>query len=325
MSPQITFRADASITIGTGHVMRCLTLADALTALGAKVSFACSPETPDVAPALRASKYPLVLQDHGGDLLVIDHYGLDAAYEKAAKLQFRHIMVIDDLPTRPHNCTLLLDQTYGRLPDEWQPWVPQDAHLLIGGDYLLLRPEFERKRPLSQPRRAIKTILVTLGGTDPDNVTETVLNGIEQSGLDVSVTVIMGQQAPHLSSVARKAKHMKNVQVHVNALNMADMMSDADLAIGAGGSTAWERCCLSLPTIMLQIADNQKDVIQSLVQAGAAIECSINAVALSHTLTTLYQSPETRHSLSQSASRICKGDGAKRTAQAILTLLKDRP
>lgn len=324
MVPQITFRADASIAIGTGHLMRCLTLADALTALGAQVSFACSADTPDIVPSLGASGYALIREAQGGDLLIVDHYGLGADYERAAQSRFRRVMAIDDRPTRQHCCHMLLDQTLGRLPDEWLPLTAPNTRLLTGTDYLLLRPEFERKRSLCRPRTTLNTILVTLGGTDPDNVTETVLTGIEQSSLDVSVHVVMGRQAPHLSTITRKAAQMKNAQVHVNAANMADLMIQADLAIGAGGSTAWERCCLGLPAILLEIADNQKDVIQSLVGAQAAIPCPIDAQSLGRCLIDLSQSPETLHRLSQGASRICTGNGAQRTAQAVFNLLKDQ-
>ena len=322
MGAHVIFRADASVAMGTGHVMRCLTLADGLTAQGARVEFACSPETSDIVPRLRASGYRLVSDPSPADLLIIDHYGLGIDYERQARATARRIMVIDDLPVRPHDCDLLLDQTFGRTADQWRPLVPAQARVLTGTGFLLLRPEFAQTCP---PRQTLKTILVTLGGTDPGNATHTALDGIALSGLAVDVHVVMGAQAPHLQSVLAQAATMPRVRVHVDTARMADLMRHADLAIGAGGGTAWERCSLGLPTVMLQIADNQKDVIRSLVGAGAAVVCAIDADAIAAQVLALAQKPDGLLSLSLAARRLCPGDGTQKTVDAILSLLKDQP
>jgi len=140
--------------------------------------------------------------------------------------------------------------------------------------------------------------------------------------LDVAVNVVMGVQAPHLNAILTKAETMDKVRVHIDANCMADLMIHSDLAIGAGGTTAWERCCLGLPSIVLQIAANQRDVVQALTQAEAAVECALDANEIAATLRSI---PKSLFHLSQCASRICTGDGTNRTAQAILTLLRVHP
>ena len=322
MDAQITFRADASVAIGTGHIMRCLTLADALTAQGATVRFACSSATPTVVPRLRQSAYPIDIQPQSGDLLVVDHYGLDRDYERQARPHYRRIMVIDDLPHRAHDCDLLLDQTYGRMAPDWQPLLPAHARILAGTSYLLLRPEFVRTVP---PRETLRSILVTLGGTDPDNVTSMVLDGIARSGFSGEIHVVMGEQSPHLAAVSDQIDRLPQAHLHVNAAHMAELMAQADLAIGAGGTTAWERCRLGLPTILLQIADNQRDVITALSTAGAAITCALTADAIAAAVGRIMNTPDLLPQLSANASRICPHDSTERVVQAIFNLLRDAP
>lgn len=322
MGAHIVFRADASVAIGTGHVMRCLTLANSLTRHGAKVAFVCTPETLKVVPRLSASGYEIAGETSGGDLLVLDHYGLGKTYEQEARGRFHRLMVIDDLPTRPHECDLLLDQTHGRTPAQWQGLVPGHARVLTGTDYLLLRPEFLQSCP---PRQRLDTILVTLGGTDPGNVTEIALDGIVRSALDCAVHVVMGPQAPYFSAIQAKARTMHHVQVHTNVPHMAQLMIQSDLAIGAGGGTAWERCSLGLPAILLQIAANQKDVVQSLVAAGAAVESAIDAASIAKTLLDVSHAPDTLKLLSKCAQSLCTGDGTERVAQTILSMLGEHP
>jgi len=319
MSTKIIFRTDASVKIGIGHVMRCLTLADKLSELGAAqaidIAFASSPETVETVPDL---KYPIVDETIGGDILIIDHYELGIDYETSMRDKFDLIMVIDDIPNRPHNCDILLDQTFGRKESEWHPMVPDSALLLTGGPFMLLRQEFEFMKSQSQPRTKLDSIFVSLGGTDPYNVTDLVLEGIRKTRLDLPVTVVMGTNAPHILDVKDKAKSMSNVIVMTNVRSMSALMINADLAIGAGGTTAWERCALGLPSLVLEIADNQKDVIRRLVLADAALECPIDDHAVYEAIMLLHSSPEILMQMSFSASAICPGNGAQRVAQILL-------
>jgi UDP-2,4-diacetamido-2,4,6-trideoxy-beta-L-altropyranose hydrolase len=167
----------------------------------------------------------------------------------------------------------LLDQNYGSTKSKYQGLVPQACNVLAGADYALLRSEFVQWREYSLKRRArqqeIKTILVTLGGVDPDNYTGKVLQELAKTELDASteVVVVMGATAPHLASIQQQAEKIPlKTTVKTNVTNMAEIMANADLAIGAAGATSWERCCLGLPTIQLVIAENQRQIALALAK-----------------------------------------------------------
>lgn len=305
---RFTFRTDASIEIGTGHVMRCLTLADTLAAKGAKCEFICREHPGNLIEYIRVKGYtvyslalhsnvdnnlahsqwlgatqaedvqdcvPLLAQMQP-DWLVVDHYALDARWESTLLAHSGKIMVIDDLADRTHACQLLLDQTFGRSDADYHQWVPSDCKLLCGSNYALLRPEFKTLRPYSLQRRAqprLQKLLVTLGGVDKDNITNQVLNALRGCLLpvDCEITVVMGATAPWLADVQQQARTMPwPTTLCVGISTMAQLMAESDLAIGAAGATSWERCCLGLPTIMLVLAGNQSAVAQGLKRVGAA-------------------------------------------------------
>jgi UDP-2,4-diacetamido-2,4,6-trideoxy-beta-L-altropyranose hydrolase len=313
---RVAFRADASLEAGTGHVMRCLTLADALREKGAECWFVCrahpghlaelirsrghhchlldtAPESEqDIASAsspaharwlgcdwvLDAAQSRDILAELHPAWLVVDHYALDASWESRLRHHVGRIMVIDDLADRPHDCDLLLDQNLGRQPDDYRELVPPGCTLLTGPRYALLRPEFAALRGYSLERRqlpVLKQVLITMGGVDKFNVTGQVLNALRCAPLpdDCRILVVMGPKAPWLTQIEDLAATLHwPTEVLVNANNMAQLMASSDLAIGAAGSTSWERCCLGLPTLMMIIADNQRKVAGYLMSAGAA-EC----------------------------------------------------
>ncbi|OYT92559.1 MAG: UDP-2,4-diacetamido-2,4,6-trideoxy-beta-L-altropyranose hydrolase [Burkholderiales bacterium PBB3] len=318
------FRADASFAIGSGHVMRCLTLADALKAQGAdchfisrdhpghlmevirqrgyKVNSLAVPVPPsqeaiksivERAPSSQqepehtawlgstwqtdAQETTAILVNLQPDWLVVDHYALDQRWEEALAQHYRKLLVIDDLADRPHSCNLLLDQNLGRQPQDYAALVPAHCQLLIGPYFSLLRPEFAALRPYSLQRRqaqpALRQLLITMGGVDQPNATGQVLQALKTCALpaDCRITVIMGLTAPWLQNVQDLAAQMPwFTEVVVNVNDMAQRMADSDLAIGAAGSTSWERCCLGLPTLMVVLAENQQASAQALEDAHAA-------------------------------------------------------
>jgi len=305
----IVFRVDASIEMGTGHVMRCLTLADVLKKQGLTVQFICRELTGNLIAFIQNKGYqvfPLksyeqatnqnsslahanwlgcsqeqdiseceaILQSNQPDWLIVDHYALDIIWEKSLKPYYKKLMVIDDLADRLHDCELLLDQTYGRKDKDYLPWVTESCQLLLGSNYALLRPEFAEWREYSLQRRinpVFKNLLITMGGVDQNNVTASVLTALKQCDLpnDLTITVVMGMTAPHSEAVRKIAQTMPNkTDVVIGVNNMAEIMANADLAIGAAGMTTWERCCLGLPSIVIQLAENQKNIVQTLVREG---------------------------------------------------------
>lgn len=320
----IIVRVDASLQVGTGHVMRCLTLADALREHGAQCRFICrahsghlaglieqrghgvallplvatAPPTPAGATVAITQQQPshaawlgegitqqtdaqdtlAAISPASVDWLIVDHYALDHRWESALRPACQRLMVIDDLADRPHDCDLLLDQNLGRQKADYATLTPARTIQLIGPAFALLRPEFAQWRPYSLARRAerpgLRRLLITMGGVDNDNITEQVLKAIASRPLspDVHITVVMGPNAPWLKQVRAQAAGMPHAtEVLCGVTNMAQLMADADLAIGAAGGTAWECCCLGLPTILLVLASNQKDSARALVSQNAAM------------------------------------------------------
>ena len=301
------FRVDAAREIGSGHVMRCLCLASALRAAGHACRFLCRRRSGDLIEAIEARGFGCAVLPATGDpalamtwlgaefdtdiaqsqaaiaaqapdWLVVDHYALDAAWERAVAPEGTRVLVIDDLADRQHECDLLLDQGLANFPADYAALVPDRARMLLGPTYALLRPEFEQLRPAAEGRDRSwppGRILVNLGGIDADNATRRVLETLERSDLPdtCAVDVVMGRNAPHVEDVrACAAASRLEVRVAVDVTDMGARMLAADLAIGAAGTTSWERACLGLACLMLPVAENQLGVARELGRAGAAID-----------------------------------------------------
>lgn len=198
--------------------------------------------------------------------LIVDHYALDRRWEESVLFVGCKLMVIDDLADREHVCKVLLDQNLGREASAYDSLVPDHCTRLIGVAYALLRPDFSQWREYSLARRKnpkLAHILITMGGMDKDNVTAAILDELAECALpkSIHITVVMGVSAPHLEDIRQKAATMPiKTTVNVDVQNMAELMANADLAIGAAGSTSWERMCLGLPSIVIVTAENQRSV-----------------------------------------------------------------
>lgn len=320
---RFVFRADASVQIGTGHVMRCLTLADELVRQGHECRFVCREHKGHLGDLIADKGYGFTLlplqsdneldpRDRGADdcaywlgvpweedarqtldavkawqpdWLVVDHYTLDAQWESHVRnaIPGMRLMAIDDLADRPHEADVLLDQNLGRKPEDYRDLVPGHCRRLIGPRYALLRPEFAEWRHWSLERRRrsgpVKRLLVTLGGVDKDNVTGQVLDALSEAHFSehLEITAVMGASSPWLGQVRNRRLQMPcPTEVVVNATDLAQRMANADLAIGAAGSTSWERCCLGLPSIVLVLANNQQAIAHALHVEGAAYAISAN-------------------------------------------------
>lgn len=364
MAMRITFRADASIQIGTGHVMRCLTLAEELKRQGHECLFICREHNGHLGELIAAKGFSLhllpvgdeaeqassklnwnahatwlgvtwqqdaeqiraILSNQPVDWLVVDHYALDIGWEQQAAEVADRIMVIDDLADREHQCNLLLDQTFGRSAADYRALVPDNCELLCGSQYALLRPEFAELRPYSLQRRqqpALRQLLITMGGVDKNNVTGQVLEALRDSELpaDCNIVVVMGATAPWLEAVKQQAETLPwPTEVKAGVNNMAQLMADSDLAIGAAGATSWERCCLGLPTVMMVLADNQRYAAHLLTKAGAVRELLLG-YDLSYDLGILIKKfsgvEKSLESTVDHASNITDGKGCERIVSKI--------
>jgi len=262
-----------------------------------------------------------ILKTTFADWLIVDHYGLDCRWEEAMLPCYEMLMVIDDLADRSHQCNVLLDQTFGRSKRDYANLVPAGCRLMCGSQFSLLRPEFATIREYSLQRRAsnptLQRLLVTMGGVDKDNATNQVLQSLQQTGLPerTEIVVVMGPHAPWLQAVqAQAAKMPWPTSVLVNVDNMAELMAESDLAIGAAGTTAWERCCLGLPCIMVVLADNQLLIADQLSQVGAAhlLELSLNGESITPIAPMLF-APDALTRMSQNASTVTNGRGVQYT------------
>lgn len=297
----IVFRVDASICIGTGHVMRCITLADLLRAKGAQVFFVCASFEGNLNGLIINKGYRILListinfhsteinswdwqtdavstldvlhsEKMVVDYLIIDHYGLDHRWEQQMRSYSKKIIVIDDSANREHDCDLLLDQNYYKDKNErYDGLVSPTCKRLLGPEYALLRTEFWEIGQAKIDRDGrVRRILVFFSGSDPTNETLKALDALMQIDRSMlHIDVIVGQSNPNREDIYLRCKALSNVHYHCQVENMAEMMANADLAIGAGGVTMWERCYLGLPAITIIIADNQRETTEAVAEYGA--------------------------------------------------------
>jgi UDP-2,4-diacetamido-2,4,6-trideoxy-beta-L-altropyranose hydrolase len=335
VAPLALLRCDASPTIGAGHVTRCMALAEALTEAGWRVGFAIGRETMPTVPALAASGFKvdvLADTDHEpdalrekasgqADLLVVDHYQRDVAFEKACRPFARQILVLDDATGRDHDCDVLVDAA--AISAEFYAWhVPAHTRVLTGPAYALMRQSFVVHRETALARRdgrPVKELLVSCGATDPANATVAVLDSLDDVADDVVVTVVMSSRALHVDVVRKRLRG--NARLLLDAENMAELMTNADLAIGAPGTTTYERAVLGLPSILVTLADNQRGIARQMAGAGAAVDAGTLDNGFVPRLRRLVKNTlkdgGARIRLAQAASALVDGRGAARITEAV--------
>lgn len=353
----IAFRVDASGQIGTGHFMRCLTLADALQQRGARIRFV-SRHMPEhlrgilvdkghafmyfdgvqngmaldelahahwlgVSQAQDAADSVQALSDKTWDWLIVDHYALDARWESKLRQTARRILVIDDIADRQHDCDILLDQNlYADMETRYTGKVPMTCQMLLGSHYALLRDEFRKLHEQVEPRTGpVKRVLVFFGGVDTDNYTGRSIESLSNLGVpDLHVDVVIGAQHPCREQIkAACAQH--GYICHVQTGKMAELMADADLAIGGGGSASWERCCLGLPALVVALADNQINIAKALDLFGAGIYVGTSKTAsvaiMRDAIANLISAQDQLKVLSKKAYSLVDGLGAARVCQEL--------
>ena len=326
----IAIRVDASSRIGTGHVMRCLTLANEIQKRGATCTF-ISRHLPTYLQDLitsrqhtvrligiRTDNEPIdqlahasflgtsqaqdaqqsveVLQEMHVDWLVIDHYAIDSSWESIARPHTRKILVIDDLADRNHECHLLIDQNlYADMRTRYDEHTSTRTKLLLGPKYAILRSEFrDAFKYVTTRKKPSKRLLISFGGMDRTNYTLPVLQAMSQLQEALSIDVVIGREHPALNQVkAFCEQHSYNC--HIQTTRMANLILNADCAIGAGGSSVWERGCLGLPSLAYIVAANQEAQTlhadhRGLLKAGTA-DIS-DPVALSIEIQDFLQSEE---------------------------------
>ena len=297
-------RVDSSEQIGSSHLMRCLTLAERLRKDGADVHFISRDLAGSLHRLVEEHGFPLHLllqheenpnltgyaawltvsqvvdAEETGEILsrmqpvnrlIVDSYALDAVWEQRMRPLVREIFVIDDLANRPHDCDVLLDQNYYReMRHRYDGLVPPACKLLLGPSHALLREEFYAAREKMGVRDGVlRRILVFYGGSDPTYETEKVIHVLLQMRLtSVDVDVVVGGSNARRVQIEELCAAYGFLHYHCQVSNMAELMACADLALGAGGTTTWERCFLGLPAIVTAVAENQIQICEDSAEAG---------------------------------------------------------
>ena len=358
----VVIRTDSSTAIGTGHVMRCLTLADQLDKRGAHVHFVCRDLPGSIVEQIRGRGYPVGCLAHAGDAivsnqksdeyaqwlvvskrvdmvqtrrvlselgkpcdwLIVDHYALDKEWESGLREVAGQIMAIDDLANREHDCDLLLDQSHSIRPEvRYEGLVSKHCQLLLGAQYALLRPEFAVERDRIERRnRHVRRVQIFFGGADPSNETARVLKAIRSLKIGLtSIDVIVGAANPRREEIKALCATSPRIRYHSNVDNMAELMAQADLAIGAGGTTTWERCCLGLPSLIIAVAENQVEIGEDADQLGVGIylgrEKQVTTSEITERITKLTKEPESIAEMSRRGMMLVDGLGATRVADCL--------
>lgn len=355
----IAFRTDASSQIGTGHFMRCLTLANALKERGVQTRFV-SRHLPEylhsmlvakghefalldsiqndakleedslthshwlgVSQASDAQATIQALSDQTWDWLIVDHYALDTRWESALRQTTSKIMVIDDIADRFHDCDLLLDQNlYTDMEIRYMGKVPPKCQLLLGPSYALLRREFRQLHELIKPRTGpANRILVFFGGVDTNNYTGIAINALIGLGVkNLHVDIVIGAQHPCFDQI-EEACVQNGFFCYIQTDRMAELMAVADLAIGAGGSASWERCCLGLPALIVSLANNQIEIAKALDLCGACVYVgtaeTANKLLLKNAIINSIYNPEWLTAHSAKSYSIVDGLGVERLYKKI--------
>ncbi len=258
------------------------------------------------------------------DWLIIDHYGIDASWESSLRKFVKKIMIIDDLANRRHDCDILLDQNYGRKGSRYNGLIPEHCIQLLGPEYALLRPEFrEARESLRERGGGVKKILVFMGGADPADETGKVLQALKMLNRDdVAVDVLIGASNPFKNEIKTMAKQMPNTACYFNVSNIAELMASADIGIGASGTSAWERCCLGLPSIVMVLADNQKHIAEELDKKGALINLGwhedVTERDIKDAVEKLLRDSVSRKMMSLKGKKMVDGMGTKRVVEKII-------
>jgi UDP-2,4-diacetamido-2,4,6-trideoxy-beta-L-altropyranose hydrolase len=338
--PDVWLRADASATIGAGHVMRCLALADELGRRGRSVGFACRTAPGDLVATLEARGLAVVRLDGPTDQaadaaqtvaavraagarpgwIVVDHYGLDHGWEAAVRQVAERVLVIDDLTDRRHACDVLLNQNLSPARAEvYRERVPEDCARLLGPRFALLRREFAGGGRLRQG--PVGRVMLMFGGADPTDETSKALEGLLASASRLPTDVVVGRAHPDLPRVERLTAALGGATLHVQSADVAALMRRADLAIGAAGVSTWERCAVGLPSLAIVVADNQEAVATTMEAAGAGVRLGWHAAVGPREIAAGFErvlaDEAGRVAMSRAGLALVDGLGAARVADAM--------
>ncbi|GAA4718773.1 UDP-2,4-diacetamido-2,4,6-trideoxy-beta-L-altropyranose hydrolase [Brevibacillus fulvus] len=359
--PQAVIRTDSSTFIGSGHVMRCLTLAKELKRQGWTVSFICRDFPGNLTEYIRQEEFavhllPKVEESQAkslsfdpaswlgvdwqtdaqqtaevlealpepADCLLVDHYAIAAEWERYLKKSVKLLFVIDDLAQNIHACDLLLNQNMtAHLDTRYEGKVPAGARLLLGPDYVLLRPEFARLRSAVQPGELDPSrLLLFFGGSDPGNQTMKTMQAlITIKNIPFTVDVVVGASYPYINELYQFCEQYPQFTPHVQTKEMACLMQKAGLIVGAGGTNTWERLCLGKPSIVLAVAENQIETAMYLHELGLidylGESDKVSAAEIAGKVSQFLHDPKQLHEMSQKCFAAVDGLGVQRVTEVL--------
>ncbi len=340
---RVAFRVDASSHSGAGHLTRCTTLARELARRSVDIVFAIRTDVPQYCESLRAHGFDVRMMsersagsealdqedflrctaDCGSfDWIVVDHYELAASWETAVRHRAHRIFVIDDLVGRLHDCDLLLDQNVvgGREPPPADLAAPK---ILAGPRYALLGLEFARlRRESPRTNASTQSVLICFGGADPRDHTSAAVEALAPLCASRHVTVVLGAANPNVAAVERACRKLRDHDLLVAPPDLPSILAKTSLAIGAGGTMAWERACLGVPAVAFGIAPNQVRALESLFDAGCALglaelfEPDVDAIR--SCIAVALGNATLMAGMSRRASAIVDGNGARRVVDVML-------
>jgi UDP-2,4-diacetamido-2,4,6-trideoxy-beta-L-altropyranose hydrolase len=346
---RILFRTDAATELGSGHIMRCASLAHVLCDAGHEVRFVCRGQPGDLIAWLQAEGFAveridgrkhvrdewqdaeattLAVRGQRFDWVVVDHYDLGPVWERAIGRVAERVCAFDDVG-RAHHCHILLDQNYANPTHElYCDRVPDECTLLLGPRFAPLRPEFARLRPAALRRRrdGLAAVLVCMGGSDPFNETAKVLAGLgRMTDRNFRIDVAIGSNNPNGGAIAAACAALPGTILHVQTSRLGELLAEADCAICGGGGIDLERCVLGVPALVTIMADNQAAVAAMGDAGGCRLlgrRSEITADQYAQALRTLDAATLTR--MSRAAAEICDGAGAARVAARMTATFNDQ-
>ena len=355
---KVVFRVDASYQIGTGHIIRCLTLAKALKEKNTTCVFICRENSGDLCKRIEGEGFKvlklqkahnkiisdfsqtrlehaewlgveqkvdaeetiqMISNSDSPDWLIVDHYGIDFEWEQRLRPHVNKIMVIDDIADRQHDCDLLLDQNFGSSKKRYEGLVPSQCIQFHGPSYALLSPSFSRlRKSISARDGRINRVLVYFGGGDDALemiiLTLEVFNSLDLK--DIHLDIVIPKSFENHSSLKAALLKRGNAKIFSELPDLVELISQADLSIGAGGSTTWERCCLGLPSLVISMASNQLPSCLALARDGYIFFLGLQTEVKSHIirdfLKTLLKSPQSLQNMSSHCLELVDGLGVSR-------------
>jgi len=344
----LVFRADSGMRIGWGHIMRCFSLGQIFKEKNVQVSFITKKLPNNISYFLEKNGFNIfylnkkkycwkedaiqtkkIIEDFGNiDWLVVDNYGLDIKWEKILKPYVKKLMAIDDMTLRVHECDLLLDQNYYENTKKlYFGFVPKECKILIGPKFALIRNEFHLMRKKLKARDGkINRILVSFGGSDHINEILKVINAIKKLDYnEINIDLVVTNSNKNLLKIKKFFSTSPNIIIHHQNFNMAELMKNADLAIGAGGSSTWERCCMGLPSIVSVFAKNQLQLTKEMRKKGCIVNLGISKKISSKDYTNAIKhlNKSTLSKMSKNGLKLVDGKGTSRVAKEMLNLLEE--